>query len=284
MSNTAVRMIVGVIGIPVILVMLFLGNEIFLIFCAIVSFFCMNEFYNLYEHRDSKLSFLGRLIGGFSFHKFVFLLISTVIVICFYYQKFNYVLILYFVMFMYLIFDEVVVKVDKHLDAIGTWMLSLVYISTPFGLMSLMNSSKFVSQSGTNYVMICFIMIWVSDTFAFFGGKTFGKHKLAERISPKKTWEGSIFGFVFTLITGLVIWKFFSPNIGLVNIILISVIVGIFSQLGDLFESHLKRSVAVKDSSNLIPGHGGFLDRFDSVLFAVPALYIYLYLKSTIQL
>jgi phosphatidate cytidylyltransferase len=282
MSNTSVRVIVGAIGIPIILVMLFLGNEVFLIFCAIVSFFCMNEFYNLFEHRDSKPSFPGRLIGGFSFHKAVFLTISTFIVVCFYYQKFNFVFILYFVMFMYLIFDEVVVKVDKHLEAIGTWMLSLVYISTPFGLMSLMDSSKFVNQYGINYVMICFIMVWVSDTFAFFGGKTFGKHKLAERISPKKTWEGSIFGFAFTLITGIVVWKFFNSNIGLVNIIIIAIIVGVFSQLGDLFESHLKRSVSVKDSSLIIPGHGGFLDRFDSVLFAVPALYIILYLKSTV--
>jgi phosphatidate cytidylyltransferase len=125
-------------------------------------------------------------------------------------------------------------------------------------------------------------MIWVSDTFAFFGGKTFGRHKLAERISPKKTWEGSIIGFAFTIITGIVIWKFFIPDIGLVNIIAIGIIVGVFSQLGDLFESYLKRSVQVKDSSHIIPGHGGFLDRFDSVLFAVPALYIYLYLRSTL--
>lgn len=282
MSNTTARVIVGIIGIPLILTMIHFGNEVFLVFCTVVSFFCMNEFYNLFEHRDQKPSFLGRLIGGISFHKFVFLLISTVIVVCFYYQKFNFVLILYFVMFMYLIFDEVLVKNVKHFESIGTWMLSLVYISTPFGLMSLMDSSKFIRDYGANFIMICLIMVWVSDTFAFFGGKTFGKHKLAERISPKKTWEGSIFGFAFTIITGLVVWYFFIPSLGLINIILISIIVGIFSQLGDLFESNLKRSVSVKDSSHVIPGHGGFLDRFDSVLFAVPALYIYLYLKSTV--
>jgi phosphatidate cytidylyltransferase len=282
MSNTAVRVLVGAIGIPLILVMLYFGNEVFLVFCAIVAFFCMNEFYNLFEHRDSKPSFLGRLIGGFTYHKFIFLLISTAIVICFYYQRFNFVLILYFVMFMYLIFDEVLVKTDKHIEAIGTWMLSIVYISTTFGLMSLMDSTKFLVQNGANYVLICLVMVWASDTFAFFGGKTFGKHKLAERISPKKTWEGSIIGFGFTIITGIVVWKFFYHDIGIVNIIVVGVIVGVFSQLGDLFESHLKRSVSVKDSSNIIPGHGGFLDRFDSILFAVPALYIYLYLKSVV--
>ena len=110
--------------------------------------------------------------------------------------------------------------------------------------------------------------------------KLFGKHKLAERISPKKTWEGSVIGFIFTMLTAVVIWKFFYPNHTLQHWFLVTGIVGIFAQIGDLFESHLKRSVKVKDSSNLIPGHGGALDRFDSILFAVPALYIFLYLVS----
>ena len=133
-----------------------------------------------------------------------------------------------------------------------------------------------------NYAIIVMALVWVSDTFAFFGGKTFGKHKLAERISPKKTWEGSAFGFVFTLIAGILIKLIIYDTLSYVNILLISVIAGVFAQIGDLFESHLKRSVQIKDSSQLIPGHGGFLDRFDSLLFAVPAVYIYLYLKTTL--
>lgn len=281
MSNTAVRVLVGVIGIPLIITMLILGNEVFLVFSTLVAFFCMNEFYNLFEHRDTKPTFLGRLIGGFSFHKAVFLMISVAIVVSFYYQLFNYVFILYFVMFMYLIFDEIAIKSDKHIEAIGTWLLSVVYISTPFGLMGLMAESRFIAKYGVNFAMICLIMVWISDTFAFFGGKAFGKHKLAEKISPKKTWEGSVSGFFFTLVSGFVIWKFFAPQLGLLNMLVIAIIVGLFAQLGDLFESYLKRSVSVKDSSHLIPGHGGFLDRFDSILFAIPALYIYLYIKST---
>jgi len=241
----------------------------------------MNEFYNLFEKPKSKPGLLTRWIGGISFHKTVFLLISTLIVICFYKEMFNYVVILYFLMFIYLIIDEVFKEV-KHFEAIGTWLLSIVYISTPFGLLSLMDSTKFVDLLGANYAIIIMAMVWVSDTFAYFGGRTFGKHKLAERISPKKTWEGSIIGFVFTLAAGIVVKIFFYPEFAYTHIVTISVITGVFAQIGDLFESNLKRSVQIKDSSQLIPGHGGFLDRFDSLLFAVPAVYIYLYLISTL--
>lgn len=280
MNNTVVRVIVGVIGIPLIIISAMLGNEIFLVFCMVLAFFCMNEFYNLFEKPHHPPGELTRWFGGVSFHKTVFLIISTLVVVCFYYEHFNYALILYFVMFIFLIVSEVF-KEEKHFEAVGTWLLSVVYISTPFGLLSLMDSSRMLAFNGANYAIICLVLVWVSDSFAFFGGKLFGRHKLAERISPKKTWEGSIIGFLFTMLSGVVIWKFIYPDFTLWHWLSVTLIVGFFAQIGDLFESNLKRSVKVKDSSNLIPGHGGALDRFDSILFAVPALYIFLYLKST---
>ncbi len=281
MSNTTVRVIVGIIGIPLIIISALVGNFVFLAFCVVLAFFCMNEFYNLFEPPVKPPSSLTRWFGGISLHKTVFLLISTVIVVCFYFEKFNYVFIFYFLMFIYLIIDEVF-KTEKHFEAIGTWLLSVVYISTPFGFLSFFASEKFITVNHANYAIICLVLVWISDTFAFFGGKLLGRHKLAERISPKKTWEGSIIGFIFTLIGGAVIWHFFHPELSLLHWLSVSIIVGVFAQIGDLFESNLKRSVKVKDSSNLIPGHGGALDRFDSILFAVPALYIFLYLKSTL--
>jgi phosphatidate cytidylyltransferase len=282
LSNTTVRIIVGVIGIPLIIALAYAGNHIFLVFCVIVSFLCMNEFYNLFEKPESNPGILTQWIGGLSFHKTVFLSISSLIVVCFYLEDINYVLILYFLMFIYLILNEVF-KREKHFEAIGTWLLSIVYISTPFGLLSLMNSTKFIGEFGADYAIIIMGLVWTSDTFAYFGGRTFGKHKLAERISPKKTWEGSIIGFAFTLIIGVLIKVFFDAGFSYAHIITVSVITGVFAQIGDLFESNLKRSVQIKDSSQLIPGHGGFLDRFDSLLFTVPAVYIYLYLKATMQ-
>ncbi|MCC6865156.1 MAG: phosphatidate cytidylyltransferase [Ignavibacteria bacterium] len=280
MSNTAVRIIVGIIGIPLVIISAVLGNEIFLFFCIILAFFCMNEFYNLFEFPHHTPGSITKWFGGISFHKTVFLLFSSLIVAYFYYERFGFVLIIYFIMFIFLVVYEFF-KEEKHFEAVGTWLLSVLYISTPFGLLSLMDSSKVLQLFGANYAIVCLVLVWVSDSFAFFGGKLFGKNKLAESISPKKTWEGSVIGFIFVLIAGAVIWKF-NPQHSLFHWLLVSAIVGVFAQIGDLFESYLKRSVKVKDSSNLIPGHGGALDRFDSILFAVPALYIFLYLKSSL--
>jgi phosphatidate cytidylyltransferase len=279
LNNTLVRVIVGIIGIPIIIIAAMLGNTVFMVLCVVFSFFCMNEFYNLFEKPVNAASWLVGWIGGLSFHKMVFLLISSLIVVCFYFEHFNFVLILYFLMFIFLIISEVFKK-EKHFEAIGTWLLSIVYISTPFGLLSLMDSSGYIQIYGINYAIICMILVWVSDSMAFFGGKLFGRHRLAVNISPKKTWEGSIIGFTFTVIASVLIWNFMYNTHSIFHFIIIGLIAGVFAQIGDLFESYLKRIVRVKDSSNIIPGHGGVLDRFDSILFVVPALYIFIYLKS----
>jgi len=281
MNNTAVRVIVGILGIPAVLITAYSGNIYFLVFCVLISFFCMNEFYNLFEKPRNATSWFGNWLGGLSVHKSIFLIISSLIVVSFYFGHFNYVLILYFIMFVILIVYEVF-KQEKHFEAIGTWMLSIVYISTPFGLLSLMDSTGFGSAYDTNYAIVCLVLVWISDSMAFFGGKIFGRHKLAESISPKKTWEGSIIGFVFTVTGALVIREIMHYQAPLIHFLVIGLITGLFAQIGDLFESYLKRTVKVKDSSNLIPGHGGVLDRFDSILFVVPALYIYLYLEVTL--
>lgn len=116
---------------------------------------------------------------------------------------------------------------------------------------------------------------------AYFGGKFFGKHKLSE-ISPKKTWEGSITGFIFTVITSYLFYFFSDGKITLTDSIVIGFIIGVFSQIGDLFESLFKRKLDVKDSSHIIPGHGGVLDRFDSLIFVAPLLFLYLELTKNI--
>ena len=124
-------------------------------------------------------------------------------------------------------------------------------------------------------MIILFILIWTCDSMAYFGGRMYGKNKLSS-ISPNKTWEGSFTGFIFTVIISVVLYYVFPTDITLSNFIVIGVITGIFSQIGDLFESMLKRYCGVKDSSNLIPGHGGILDRFDSLIFVVPVIFILL--------
>ena len=115
----------------------------------------------------------------------------------------------------------------------------------------------------------------MTDTFALFTGMLIGRNKLAEDVSPKKTWEGFIGGALFSIAGSLVFWYFF-PNVPVWQWIVFSILVVIFGTYGDLFESLLKRTVKIKDSGNILPGHGGILDRFDSLLFAIPVIYIYL--------
>jgi phosphatidate cytidylyltransferase len=119
---------------------------------------------------------------------------------------------------------------------------------------------------------------WASDTGAYFAGRAFGKHKLYPKISPSKTIEGLIGGLVAAVAVAIAVRHVFSVGISLVDAVAIGSIAAIFGTAGDLCESMLKRSVGAKDSSTLIPGHGGVLDRFDAVMFVAPAIYLYVLL------
>lgn len=178
---------------------------------------------------------------------------------------------------------------SKHknpLDQISKTVLASIYIGLPFMFLSIIHLSNPEIHSGRtfkiNFVLSIFILLWVNDTFAYLIGKKFGKNKLFERISPKKTIEGFIGGLIFTIIGGIILANLNSITINdekLVNYslwIIVALIVSIFGTLGDLVESMFKRQTGIKDSSNLIPGHGGFLDRLDSFIFAIPFIFIYL--------
>lgn len=123
------------------------------------------------------------------------------------------------------------------------------------------------------------ISIWMCDSFAYFGGKALGKNKLFPRVSPNKTWEGAVSGFIASVLT-LLFFGNFTPmqhlQLGLTELLVLGIIPGLFGQLGDLIESLFKRDTGVKDSSHLIPGHGGMFDRFDSLLLVAPIAYAYL--------
>ncbi|MEL1134014.1 phosphatidate cytidylyltransferase [Desulfitobacterium sp. THU1] len=125
---------------------------------------------------------------------------------------------------------------------------------------------------GMAWALFTFILVWATDTFAYLIGRVLGKHLLAPQVSPKKTIEGSLGGLFFCIVSGIVGYKIIGGAPWSAYFVL-SIIVGISAQIGDLFESALKRSVSIKDSGKLIPGHGGILDRFDSLIFVIPIMY-----------
>ena len=129
---------------------------------------------------------------------------------------------------------------------------------------------------GSNYVILVIVVAWIGDAFAYFFGVHWGKHKLSPRISPKKSVEGGIAGLLGSIIALFLLKGFFIPNLSNGDALILGFLLGIGGTLGDLSESILKRDAQVKDSGNSLPGHGGFLDKIDSLLFTAPILYYYL--------
>ena len=155
---------------------------------------------------------------------------------------------------------------------------SLFFLSLPCALMLFMyRTNLFGSMAGAHLILLVFGLLWVNDIFAYLTGKLLGKHKLFERISPGKTIEGSLGGLVFTVIA-MVVFCHYASWLSVPAAAGMAAIAVIFGTLGDLCESMLKRQAGVKDSGKLIPGHGGILDRFDSVMFSVPFIFVYLLL------
>ena len=162
-------------------------------------------------------------------------------------------------------------------------MLSQLYVGLPFALLNVLafQSSGDVAISYYQFILplSIFMFNWINDTFAYLTGMLFGKHRLFERISPKKSWEGSIGGASFCIIGAFIMANLF-PILTTGEWVGFALTVVIFGTWGDLTESLMKRHLNIKDSGNILPGHGGMLDRFDSVIMATPAAVVYLYVLS----
>ena len=171
----------------------------------------------------------------------------------------------------------------KKKNPTGNWaysMLSQLYVALPFALLNVLAFQNSPETSSVTYNPILplsiFVFIWLSDTGAYCVGSLIGKHRLFERISPKKSWEGSIGGGIFSIASSLGFAHFF-PFMPGWQWVGLAIVVVIFGTWGDLTESLMKRQLGIKDSGNILPGHGGMLDRFDSALMAIPAAVVYLY-------
>ncbi|MGC8865289.1 MAG: phosphatidate cytidylyltransferase [Bacteroidales bacterium] len=155
-----------------------------------------------------------------------------------------------------------------------------VYSLLPLSLLSLIYNSSIIDIKEPEKILLgFFLLVWTNDTMAYLTGMTLGKHKLFERHSPRKTWEGTLGGILFTGIAAVLLWHFFG-QLSLQQWLITGLLTAVVGLYGDLAESMIKRSAHIKDSGSLLPGHGGVLDRFDATLLAAPVVIAYLILSS----
>ncbi len=267
MSNFLTRIISGVLFLSVLIFSILFSKITFLSLFFILMMFCLYEFTKMIQIKSVfpfVIAFLTYIFGNILNVEDV---PSRTI--------FEYVGVLLFLTIFCSFAWILLAKKEEIVSHLGKIFLSIVYIVVPFVLMAqipfLSNDFKYAST----IILGVFILIWSTDTFAYLVGKNFGKTKLLKEISPNKTVEGFFGGMVACFIASYLIANYFTA-LTLTQWVVIAALVSVFGVLGDLIESMFKRQAGIKDSSNLIPGHGGFLDRFDSVIFAAPFIFIYL--------
>jgi phosphatidate cytidylyltransferase len=189
----------------------------------------------------------------------------------------------YLLLLIYLLIAELYLKADNPIANWAYSMLSQLYVALPFALLNMLAFHYSAADAATSYNPILplalFVFIWLSDTGAYCVGSLIGRHRLFERISPKKSWEGSIGGAVLSIASAL-LFAYYFPFMPAWKWMGMALVIVVFGTWGDLVESLMKRQLGIKDSGNILPGHGGMLDRFDSALIAIPAATIYLHVFS----
>lgn len=163
----------------------------------------------------------------------------------------------------------------KPFNFLLKFIFGFIYVAIPFALIATFHFMNDLKIEDYELLLGFFIILWSNDVFAYLVGSTIGKTKLAVKISPKKTWEGTIGGIILSMVSAFIISKYFF-SLDVVNWLVLGLLISIFATLGDLLESKFKRQAGIKDSGKIMPGHGGVLDRFDGMILAAPVVYIYL--------
>ena len=268
MINENNRTVVNLLGVPTILGSIYLGDYAFFIFIWIIAILGSLEYNRIVQIEDDlfpkviSIFFISILLFGY---------------------KLNYNLALVpFVVISIMIIQLFSVK-NKPLYSIATMVFGVLWMGMLLGSLVVMRD---IESVGFELIVIMFISVWSCDSFAFIFGKYFGQTKIWPSISPKKTWLGTIMGLMASIFSVYIFYIYgekFGFNFQKINAILnitdvfnLGIIFGGLGQLGDFFESLLKREVGIKDSGKILKGHGGILDRFDSILFVAPSLYIYI--------
>ncbi len=271
MKNLITRALTGIIFVIVLVGAIYFHSYYFLAVFGLITGLSLWEFYGLLRHyENAALKRLISSLGG------TYLFAAT----------FGYanglaggnIFLPYLLFLMYAMIAELY---DKSGNPINNWSLTLfgqVYCAGSFSLLNFITSVPDTPGEIVHiphFALAIFVFVWANDTGAYLVGSIFGKRKLFERISPKKSWEGFYGGLAFALIASQ-IFAWLLPDIDRYIWLGLAFVIVIFGTWGDLIESLMKRTLGVKDSGHILPGHGGMLDRFDSVMMAIPAAYIYI--------
>ncbi len=293
-SNTTTRTIVAVIAAPIIIGLVIVGGVWFGIFAEALAILALKELYDLGKHTSAApqrvIGYVGSFFAGAYF--FVADTLSPAVV-----SLLFPALVMLFVLAV-LITELLRNKPHPLWNAaitifgvfyVGVFLTSLLGLRMTFSGRTLelpvvapfLNNFSPAERLATGdkwgawLVFATFIAIWTCDSLAFFAGKAFGKHKLFPRVSPNKSWEGAVVGFLASSAAFVALAHYLLPFLPPLHAGIIGALVGIIGQFGDLVESLFKRDAGVKDSSNIIPGHGGVYDRFDAAMFVAPVVYVY---------
>jgi len=265
MNNFVKRTLSGFIFVTLIIGSILLSRFTFALFFAFVCGWAVCEFHKLSNQKPSiEVNPLTALMGAVLLFLCSFVSASGIWVYPVYPVYGFYVVMV--------LISELYRKKENPLNDWAYFILGQIFIALPFALL---NYILFIDKWQPILLLSVFVTIWVNDTGAYLIGVTLGKHRLFERISPKKSWEGFIGGASAALLSGY-LFSLLIPQISLIEWLVFSEIIVFFGTFGDLIESLMKRTLNVKDSGNVIPGHGGLLDRFDSMLLAAPVIFIYL--------
>ena len=263
-----IRAATGFFFVIVMLASVLLGHYVFDIFYLILALFCLWEFYGLIKKSGMQPNLQPGLVNGFLVYG-IFALMP--------YQSANDIhkLFIFLPVTLSAVFILELFKENKQpFNNIAYTYLGLIFTIIPF---TFFHALAYLGGSFNFHIPLGFLlMLWANDTGAYLVGSKLGRNKLFERHSPKKTWEGFIGGMIITIGVSVILNNYY-PDIALKQWISVAILISCFGTLGDLVESMFKRSIDVKDSGGILPGHGGLLDRFDGLLMAAPIVYAYLY-------
>lgn len=269
-KNLFTRAGAGIIYILVVLLGVLGGRYFFLTIFGMGIGIALYELFRMMEKKTTHaISKAFNIVSGILIFFSVFLLMEKICVFA----------LPFFILLYLLILFTSAIFINRYdiLHAIVFSVFGQIYITLPISLLMYISYQHVQFNEQFSYVLILaiFIFIWVNDTAAYFIGSLIGKHKFIERISPNKSTEGFISGIIFSVLAAIVFSEFHT-NYSVLFWMGFALVTALFGTIGDLFESLLKRTYEVKDTGTLIPGHGGILDRIDSLLIAIPAVFLYL--------